>query len=599
MSEENNIENEVASTTQSADAEAQSSPAGLAERFMYRFAGLDRAYGRYTLAITEPAGTKKVGGAATIQGLLTVDLWRKHLRGEQGLGVVPIRDDGTCTWGCIDVDIYDLDINELERIVRGTPLVVCRSKSGGAHALLVFSEPVPAGKLIEKLKMSVAALGLPNTIEIFPKQAELVADRGDTGNWLIMPYFGGDRSTRYCVKDGGSIAPEEFLTFAADKALSLEQLEALNLRPGSLALGIPSALQLTGTTNRNADVSQIARPIRDRFPEFPPCMQLLMSIGVYDNRNTFLFNVSLACEKAYPDNWKAQVHEINRDFCHPPLTDKELEATVFKRDRRKKNYQYTCSNPPIVGHCNSRVCQTRQFGVPASNPEMPAVTNFRGIRDLGGRSTYYFEIEGKPVGPLTAEDLCSEHRLAVRVMNDAFTTLPSLGPKKFKAWIAGLLRGCQVEDLPPEATEEGIIWQYLVHFCQGRAQCEDPWDVPSSKKPYTDHETGVTTFKLEAFKEYLARVRCFIKSVPAILRQLGVRDVNIDWPINEKAVKKTRLWQVELEPKGDTTLPVPKFGTSWDEIEKQGPGHLNGTKANQGRTVPRGSNTDDDIPYED
>jgi hypothetical protein len=56
-----------------------------------------------------------------------------------GIGIVPIRDDATCVWGAIDIDLdKEPNLTVLAKQVHKLelPLIVCRSKSGGAHLYL-------------------------------------------------------------------------------------------------------------------------------------------------------------------------------------------------------------------------------------------------------------------------------------------------------------------------------------------------------------------------------------------------------------------------------------------------------------------------------
>jgi hypothetical protein len=63
----------------------------------------------------------------------------------------------------------------------------------------------------QKLKMMASALGYAKA-EIFPKQSTIKADRGDIGNFLNMPYHGGDRTVRYAIDDNGdSLTIENFI----------------------------------------------------------------------------------------------------------------------------------------------------------------------------------------------------------------------------------------------------------------------------------------------------------------------------------------------------------------------------------------------------
>ena len=57
----------------------------------------------------------KQGGKAYItKGKITDQMWLDHLEGKQpSLGIIPIMDDSKCYWGCIDVDMYPLNLKEL------------------------------------------------------------------------------------------------------------------------------------------------------------------------------------------------------------------------------------------------------------------------------------------------------------------------------------------------------------------------------------------------------------------------------------------------------------------------------------------------------
>ena len=117
-------------------------------RFKAIFAGLDIAYGTYKIEGSRHDG-KQAGKAVVVRKPPTDDLWEKHLKGvEPSLGIIPIRADNSCTWGCIDIDQYPLDHKGLVAKIRRLelPLVVCRSKSGGAHVFLfclLYTSPSP------------------------------------------------------------------------------------------------------------------------------------------------------------------------------------------------------------------------------------------------------------------------------------------------------------------------------------------------------------------------------------------------------------------------------------------------------------------------
>ena len=69
----------------------------------------------------------------------------KTFTGTENLGIIPINDNSECRWGCIDIDSYaGFDHKKLINKIKNLnlPLIVCRSKSGGAHVFLFTSDYV-------------------------------------------------------------------------------------------------------------------------------------------------------------------------------------------------------------------------------------------------------------------------------------------------------------------------------------------------------------------------------------------------------------------------------------------------------------------------
>ena len=275
----------------------------LAEQFLQLFRGSERAHGFFEIKKDRGDG-KKQGKAITIKTSgPTVALWHQHLEGEYGLGVIPITDSNECFWGCIDVDVYPLDLAELIKNIekQKLPLVVCRSKSGGAHVLLFVSEPVEAGDMQDKLREVAAGLGYGG-LEIFPKQRQVLADRGDIGSWLNMPYFGGDNSTRYALSDKNkALSMEEFLAYAIERQVaSVDDLFKIKVQT-----------------------------IVDDLEHGPPCLKILLKQGFPEGtRNNGLFNVAVYLQKAYPGDWETKLEEYNRKYFNPPLPASEVLSLI-------------------------------------------------------------------------------------------------------------------------------------------------------------------------------------------------------------------------------------------------------------------------------
>jgi hypothetical protein len=183
-----------------------------AKRFAGIFDGLKLAYGTYRIDRAASNG-KQQGKAGVVKNPRTQETWEGHLSGKgDAIGIIPINEDNSCKWGCIDVDQYPLDHKELIDRIRKMklPMVVCRSKSGGAHCFLFTSDWISAKEMQDTLKHIAAALGYGGC-ETFPKQIKLCLERGDVGNFLNMPYYDSEDGLRYAVKDDGQSATlEEF-----------------------------------------------------------------------------------------------------------------------------------------------------------------------------------------------------------------------------------------------------------------------------------------------------------------------------------------------------------------------------------------------------
>jgi hypothetical protein len=156
------------------------------EKFKNIFEGLDRAHGVTIVGESNGNGTKVKGKSFVKREPVTNELWQKHLDGVDSLGVIPINDDNKCKWGCIDIDSYaGFDHQKLINKIKQfkLPLIVCRSKSGGAHVFLFTKDYVSASLMQDKLNEIRSVLGYGGS-EVFPKQRELKS-KDDTGNFLI------------------------------------------------------------------------------------------------------------------------------------------------------------------------------------------------------------------------------------------------------------------------------------------------------------------------------------------------------------------------------------------------------------------------------
>lgn len=456
-----------------------SSPS-LAKRFHQRFLGLERAHGQYLMASDEgPAneeGKRKVKGV-TRQLPVTDGLWEEHLAGQYMLGIVPVNDDGNLWFGAIDIDEYPTDLEKLNAKVhaRKVPVIVTRTKSGGAHLYMFGREPLPADIAIAKMKEWAVALG-HGGVEVFPKQSRL-ANEKDTGNWINMPYFGGaTRSLRYGLdQNNKALSAEAFLDRALEISLTLEELEEIEIK--------------------------LAPEVDSNFADGPPCLQTLAERGFPEgSRNNALFDVAVYLKKRYGDDWQQHLDKYNTRYMLPPLGHQEV-ATISK-SVGKKSYNYKCKDQPIAAVCNRSMCVMRKYGV-EDGKDTPDFELGRLVQLQTDPVTWILDVNGRGL-ELTTEQLHTYRLFQQRCM-EVLTFFPK--PLKNEHWhpiVRAALDKAEIVSVPEDATKEGQLWVQLRRFCTSRVQGKS-LDELLLGKPFTDGKRSF--FQAADFIQFLHQNR--------------------------------------------------------------------------------------------
>ena len=132
-------------------------------RFKEIFIGLERAHGVTFVDKKGVDGEEIKGKSFVKREPVTDNLWINHLQGVgPSLGIIPINEQNKCVWGCIDIDSYaGFDHQKLINKIKllKLPLVVFRSKSGGAHVFCFTTVPVTAQLMRDKLLSVSDVLG--------------------------------------------------------------------------------------------------------------------------------------------------------------------------------------------------------------------------------------------------------------------------------------------------------------------------------------------------------------------------------------------------------------------------------------------------------
>jgi hypothetical protein len=440
------------------------------EKFKNIFEGLKIAYGQYQKGERSENGSKQQGKAFIVRKNVSDDLWENHLQGKgPALGIIPIREDNACRWGCIDIDSYNLDHSGLIQSIRNLnfPLIVCRSKSGGAHVFLFTKEFISAALMQNTLKKISKVLGYEGS-EIFPKQTEILVERGDTGNFLNLPYYNGTKGLRYAINDSGSSCTlEEFYDLYDVYACTEAQVKEIKIEE---------------------------KKIEEAFPSGPPCLNKLASVGFGEgSRNNALFNIAVYYKQAHPDSWEDKIVEANLKYMEPKLSNSEVQQLI-KSVNRKGYDKYRCKDAPINAVCQSGLCRTKRFGVGYGEEEMPVLGNLTKYKSTPPQ--WFLDVSGTRI-ELKSEQLYSPPLFALACLDQANLVVPVPKPKDWKQYfLKPMMQNLQevepLESLDPMNQITGLLQDWTTNRQSARTM-----DDIFNKLPFT--EEGFTYFRMDDF----------------------------------------------------------------------------------------------------
>lgn len=502
------------------------------EKFAAIFDGLTEAYGTYRVEKKQSNG-KNTGKAAIVREPRTPKLWQGHLSGKgNSVGIIPINEDNKCKWGCIDVDQYPLDHKLLVEKIRRLklPLVVCRSKSGGAHCFLFAEDWVEARDMQKALQNISAALGYGDS-EIFPKQVKLNLERGDVGNFLNLPYYDAEGGLRYAFLDDGTSADlEEFF----------ELYEAHKQTPEQVI-----KLQVEST----ADMAD--------FDKGPPCLKILAKLKISEGgRNNGLFNVGVYLRKAYPDSWESEILRYNMEYFEPPLPLNEVN--VVAKQVQRKDYAYKCNDAPINAHCNKDLCRTMEFGIGAAASGVP-IANLRKYNSTP--PVWFLDVNGEPL-ELDTDALMNQTAFQKACMEQLNLYPRTAKKEQWEARVGALLNEMKenesaIVEVAQDASISGQFYDYLEEFCSYLQTAQDREEI-LLRKPFTDEEEGKTYFRLKDFEAHLRKNKFFEYKSHKVAQRL--RDINGDSTVLKIKGRSVRVWCIPAFEKGDIDITVPEFG---------------------------------------
>ena len=415
------------------------------ERFKNIFTGLERAHGVTIVEETNGNGAKIKGKSFVKRQPVTDELWKNHLEGKENLGIIPINDNNQCRWGCIDIDSYaGFDHKKLiDKITNmKLPLIVCRSKSGGAHVFLFTKNYVSAKIMRDKLVQIRAVLGYGNS-EVFPKQTELKS-QDDTGNFLNLPYFNYKNSVRYAFKDdvSGATLDDFFLLQERHKQDDINTIE-------------------------------VKRP-ETKYSDGPPCIELMSENKIGEGgRNNALFHYGVYAKQKWPDGWKSKLNVFNETAMEHPLADSEVDIVIKQHD--KKDWGYKCNDQPMCSLCDKTLCRSRKFGI-GQEVLFPNLTDLQVI-DLED-PYYYLNVDGDRLKLESVKHLRQQSLFQEACMVQLKNRPPTLKEKDWVHITNILLQGAEVTEPAAGLRTEDQLQNHLQEYCLNRTQLDSKEDLP-------------------------------------------------------------------------------------------------------------------------
>ena len=439
-------------------------------RFMALFSGFDGAHGQTRIGDDNYGIGKQKADSRIVRAPLTVELVNDHLAGRLGVGSVPIKSTNRCSFGAIDIDVYEgFDHKALDQKLKeaGFKGVVCRSKSGGAHVFFFFEKDIPAPVFKDKAAELAAYLGHGGS-EIFPKQDELLVERGDVGNFINLPYFNAKETMRMAIKPDGSYATlEEFLDLAESRI----------------------------TDPRTFATTPIGREAPEELKSYPPCLEALFSQGIPEGmRNEVMAFSCVVAKKEAGDAWKPRLEEINTTYCDDPVSKRELDAVANSYE--KKEYGYSCNKEPFKSRCNRGLCRRRKYGI-GTGQQSAEITSLSVLKS--DPPTWFLDVDGKRL-ELQSKQLQNQIEFQRACMDQLHKMPPLMKQEDWQILVSSLLAELVEIEVDDAITDKGTFHNLLRQFCTEHEKAKSCDEVTLGKPYFEDQKIF---FQFDDLYEYL------------------------------------------------------------------------------------------------
>ena len=234
----------------------------------------------------------------------------------------------------------------------------------------------------------------------------------------------------------------------------------------------------------------------DHFKDGPPCLQHIMTMGFPEGgRNSSLFNVGVYFRKKNPDDWQEDLMKFNYEHVGEPLPATEINGLI--KAVLKKDYAYTCKQPPICNYCERSKCIKRDYGIGGigggATIEIDAITKYETENRSSVR--WYIEVQGERI-EVTTQQLLDQRqlqKLCVEKLNKCPSTMPAA---KWETRVNELLTTVEVIQDPDDASPQGQFEKILDSFLTGKVQARQKDEIMNGK-PWHDSDENKVYFRSE------------------------------------------------------------------------------------------------------
>ena len=503
-------------------------PSKLLERFVQTFTGYKESFVVHAAPFTKDEAKGKYKGKFTgvaVYGKhsypkvpagkeegdcvpLTVEQYRNHLNGEDGVGVSPLLGsveivDGSnkkilynvCTFGVIDIDTYGVSFTWLVRrlYTAGFRFSAFLSKSGGLHIYFLFRSYESAKEVRELLQTIVAVYGLSriyvdkqrkSKVEVFPEHAERKPGLHDKG--IFLPFYNivGDCPNKMLTADGTLVGLEKALPIIESQFTSVKEIKlALDNLP---------------------------------YADAPYCIQMLLLSGALQegsHRNDFMFTVALYLKlKHGTENISKELIEEANNCLEEPLEDKDIMSIFASVSAKDYPIAGQCSKSPMSEYCDKKQCAQRKYaGTKREKGNVASNIEFGKIYRMLAEQPYYLlearlagtESPFKMLHVKTESDFLNQRTIQTECIAKLNQVMWTVKQQVWEERLNEVMQQIQEKEVPKETdtTELSdlltLFGRFLTHK---QVQANEPYRI-NFRQVYL-HE-GVYYFSTDGFKDYL------------------------------------------------------------------------------------------------